>query len=156
MNEIITQLISATAIISLLGYLGQKALDVILNSKIENFKQRIEHENEVYKSKLNMLAKEHEVKFEALHVERAKAIKEMYILLTDFTDYVRGFVQLFRTKNQFNEDFRQGAAQTYFKLLQFYKYNKLYFSEEFCIQYSKFEEEGGIINNSIMALNLNS
>jgi hypothetical protein len=156
MNEIITHLISATAIVSLIGYIGQKALDAILNSKFEKYKQKIDFENELFKSKLSLIAKEHEVKFTALHEERGAVIQKFYMILSDYIDFVRAYVQVLRAPNSFGEDFKNGSFEIFHKLLEFTKYNKIYFSKKFYGEYEIFEVEAEKMIHAISSLDMNA
>ncbi|MFQ5353733.1 MAG: hypothetical protein ACE5DR_02195, partial [Thermodesulfobacteriota bacterium] len=50
-----------------LAYIAKRIIDTFLASRIEN-----------YKSNLEKIAIEHEIRFQQLHTERAQVIKELY------------------------------------------------------------------------------
>jgi hypothetical protein len=92
-----------------------------LNRKLERFK-----------SDLNRLAKEHEVRFSELHKKRAGIIAELFSLLYKADISVR--VIEIRTKEKHSEATLEYAAkeakEACNKALEFYERNKLYLSKE--------------------------
>lgn len=153
-KEILSLVLSATAIVAVLTFLGKIALELMSSSMLESFKMKLQNESELYKSNLSIVAKEHEIKFTNLQEERAKIIKELYVILVDFSDNVRAFVLLIQTKNEFNDQFRSQAAHKFYNLLNYFKYNEMYFNENFCNQFEEFMSEAAKINTSIQKVNL--
>lgn len=126
----------------LLAWLIRSALIQFLSKDIEAYKIELAAESakelEQLKHHLQIITKEHEVRFSALHEKRAVCLSELYLLLEEAFYRAELFDVFLRTsdfeslKAQAEEDFKTNS-----ELSRYFKKNKLYLSKATADQMEK-------------------
>jgi len=141
-TEILSQLINATVIVSLLGYLGKQFFEILINNKFEKFKHELETEKERFKNSLTLMSKEHEVKFTKLHEKRFEQIATLYPILFNFEQrwniYLNNRDAINPNVIELNKSFIHEMLKYIIELETLFGNNKLYFTPTFSSQVEEF------------------
>ena len=111
---------------------SQLALDNAkdLDSVRNELKAATNTEAEKLRPSLNMVAKEHEIKFSGLHEKRAETIAEGYSLLSDLHYKLADYVKVFESAGEPARPERQKVAAIAFdKFQDFYREKKIFFAK---------------------------
>lgn len=131
-----------------LAWLTKSIVVHFLSKDVEAYKSRIASEAakeiEQFKAQLQIVAREHDIRFSKLHEKRAEVISELYALLTDangdtqLLDFVLQLGPLTGEEDKFDEEkarkiqneVAEETADKCTKLADFFNQHKLYFNEE--------------------------
>ena len=113
-----------TGISMALAYIGKKAIEAYLSSRVER-----------YKAELKNLTTEHSIRFQQLHTERANVIKELYnkliVLDQSLVDALRGLHPVGNGIPTL-EDKVNALGKAHYDLYEFYVPKKIYFEKKIC------------------------
>lgn len=134
--------IGSFSIVALLGYLTKTL-----------FSKYIQAKTDAYKHTLEVIAIEHEIRFNELHKERAQIIKDIYSKILDFKISVSNFIRYVEAEStpdatralRFIEDKTVALALTY-------EPNRIYFSNKLCIQIDNLFVEVKSLNINLTSL----
>jgi len=119
-SELIKFLFGTAFISGLIAYLGRKIIDNYFSRGVEK-----------YKTELEKIKFEHEVKFAKLHEERALVIKELFSKLVTAENSFGSFVAIFEPVGQLpKEEKGKIAAEDFNNFVEYYRLNEIYFSDE--------------------------
>ena len=144
--ELIKSLGGLAILAASLAWLTKSIVTHFLSKDVEAYKSRIASESareiEQFKAQLQMVAREHEVRFSKLHEKRAGIISELYGLLREANNSTDLFDLVFqagplpglpfdsdaadKSRDQFAEEAQDKCA----KVSTFFTKHKLFFSEE--------------------------
>jgi len=129
-----------------LAWLTKSIITHLLSKDVEAYKSRIASESareiEQFKAQLQMMAREHEVRFSKLHEKRADIISELYVLLREANSSNELFDLVFQTgplpgspfnpdaADQSRDQFAEEAEDKCARVSIFFIRHKLFFSEE--------------------------
>ncbi len=120
----------ATAISLTLAYLGRKAIEAYLEGRLER-----------HRSDLQRLATEHSVRFQALHADRAQALKEFYSKLVELDDALRSTLRFFQHVSETPlEEKTANLSRLFNELRSCYIPRKIFFEPSICIQIERILE----------------
>lgn len=128
LQEIVEFLGGVTAISFTIGYLGKKAIEAFLASRVEE-----------YKSNLEKIAFEHSVQFSRLHSKRAEIIAEIYELLSDIENQARLLTTPIIGDGEPPRNITyQSTVELFYQLNEKYNKSRIYFPDEICKLIDKF------------------
>tara|TARA_R110000868_G_scaffold189777_2_gene433347 strand:+ start:11339 stop:11935 length:597 start_codon:yes stop_codon:yes gene_type:complete len=144
LEKILTLSIGGTTIGFIIVYLGKFFLEKSSEVIIEN-----------HKNQLEILKTEHQIKFSKLHEERAEIIKIIYHDFFELENKLEYLTTLFQGPEWINEKSRdEDAIKKYRETFERIEKNRIYFSENLCLQFiSALEEYYKIIELMLNAKN---
>jgi hypothetical protein len=132
-RELIEHLGSVAILIGALAWLAKSITAHFLSRDIEAYKERLSaasaREIEHVRSQLQIMAKEHEIRFSKLHEKRAEVVMDLYLLLDELRAYRLLMGILLEHGRQVDRHVDEGVELSA-KLFNFFKRNKLYLSSE--------------------------
>ena len=122
--------IGTVTLSAMIGFLAKSIFNNYLNKNVESFKFQLQQENERFKSELQRENLEFQIKFSALHKDRAVIIKELHGLFILVRQELKNFNK--------NEELQKLPAalnpvlKKFEELHNYFYSNKLYFSKMLC------------------------
>jgi hypothetical protein len=112
----------SAAISLLLGYLGKRAIDAFMSGRVE-----------AYKSDLQRLTTEHQVRYQHLHTERAQVIRDLYDKLAALDDTLHSTLREFQATGEapLTEKVNQLSRQ-FNELREYFLPRRIFFDESLC------------------------
>jgi hypothetical protein len=146
LSYIIAICASTVGVSSVVIYIGRRIIDQSLNLGIERYKGALNKElethrtqlqlqTEEFKSNLQKLGLEHQIRFTKLHEERGQSIKEIYGLLVALQNKLEHFTTMSQGPEWTVDQIREKAArEAYQTLASYFQINQLYFPNSICNQ----------------------
>jgi len=144
--ELIKSLGGLAILAASLTWLTKSIITHFLSKDVEAYKSRIASESpreiEQFKAQLQIMAREHEVRFSKLHEKRAEIISELYELLTEAKNRSELLDVVFQmgpipglpfnsaASDEVNDQVAEEAADKCTRVFTFFTRHKLFFSEE--------------------------
>lgn len=151
-TEIVTALGGTAILVGAVAWLTRSIIIHFLSKDVETFKQQLTHQSsleiERVKHDLRLIAVEHEQRTALLHERRADVIAKLYQLLVEFLDAAESFAAVVEYSG---ESSKPEKAKTFnkkaFDFHQFFRANRIYFSEATCAAVDElFREVGSSIS----------
>lgn len=134
-------------------YIGKaffnKVVSLYFDKGLEKYKNDLLHETEKYKTRLNQLTFEHQVKFQSLYAERAEAIKQINLRLYRFENTLRHLTSIVQGGEWYKDSERENKAWASLQeFVDYFELNQIYFDNRVC------EKLRSIINKSQEVINV--
>jgi hypothetical protein len=154
LQELIKYLGSAAIIMTAIAWLIKTLTTHSLRKDADAYKQQLARDTESFKSRLEMAAKEHEIRFGKLHEKRAQIIEQLYLLL-DEAQRARRLIPIAHKLGEqgINKGLIKEISDSYRKLVKFFDQNKLYFSSNVAEQMQKIINEIGDVEDYALLQN---
>ena len=118
---------------SVIGFIAKSIFNNWLDKNMEQYKLKIQSDNELFKSELHAKATEHQVKYSKLHEDRVIAIKELYKRLVNMESSLAILVSRVEYHGEDGKPEKARRFAENFNLaFDYYRVNKIYFSEDTC------------------------
>ena len=152
--ELLKTLGTTAIVVGASAWLIKSLITHFLSRKIESYKVELKAESdqkiEEVKSRLQILAQEHQTIFSRLHEKRAEIVAESYGLIHDVYSKAVGLGQdVFQGGLQTPKDRVKEVFDDCLKFYDFFQRRRIYFSEEVCTMMDDFIK---IIGETNMAL----
>lgn len=125
--------------IAVVKYLSKKLLDGWLQKKIDYYKNELNKDYEKYKTDIQLLAKENELRFSKLHNDRVEVIKNIYSKIVDVELNLFTLVRILRNESPDKPDWMNlitKTDQSFHDLQYYYTQNRIYFTADDCSLFS--------------------
>ncbi|MBR9861426.1 hypothetical protein GYB22_11915 [bacterium] len=123
-HQIFSGLFSSSVIIALIVFSGRKYIDRYFASTLTQF----EHD-------LSLIKAQHDIKFSILHEERAKQCRNLYLQIRKLESSLNTYTTIFQGPGwqEDNERF-QNVLNERINLQEQIEDNRIYFTDEFCLE----------------------
>jgi len=154
-DEIVKFLISVTSLSAIIIYIGKKLVDKSLDAGIEKYKTNLNKELELFKSELNRVDTEHQIKYNRLSEQRADRINLLYKSLYELEQKLKYLTTMaqgpeWSTDTERAEDVRKHLSH----LEEILELNRIYFKDELCGEIEAIIRESKKIETSIYSAKL--
>ena len=117
--------IGTVTVTTVIGFIAKSIFNNYLSKKVELYKSQLQYESETFKAELQRQNAEHQIKFSALHKDRATIIKELHT----------GFLNVRKELIEYNKDpqlqqlpkEQNPVLLRFYELRSFFNLNKLFF-----------------------------
>ncbi|ANC20799.1 hypothetical protein WR52_19195 [Bacillus cereus] len=123
----------------LISYYIKKKISNFLDERLEEQKEALKKQTELYKSELLKINHKYQITFSKLHENRAEAIQGLYSKLIKLESNARGLINEFPTGERPNKK-SSNTINSYIDLDDYFVVNKLYFSKDICNSFERIQE----------------
>jgi hypothetical protein len=118
-------------------YIGKaifnKGVSLYFDKGLEKYKNDLLHETEKYRTDLNRLTFEHQVKFQTLYQERAETIKQISIKLYNLQNSLKHLTSIFQGGEWYKDSEREKkAGESLQEFTDYFELNQIYFDSKIC------------------------
>ena len=125
--------ISGATVTLVIGYLGKKVIDQYLSSRLENHKSNLDREIIQFKSNIERINVQSNLRYQRIFEERASIIKELYQLIAIVEKNIRILVSLGQGSEWIEEKMKEIHANSSLQnLYDVFSKNKIYFNSDQC------------------------
>lgn len=125
--------ISGATISLILGYLGKQIIEQFLKSRLEKYKNDLSNESLLFKSNLERLNAENNIRYQKIFEERAILIKEFYKKIYSLEKNIKNLVTTFQGPEWIDDKKRDKNARDSLDIvIENYSENKIFFNKNQC------------------------
>jgi hypothetical protein len=130
-QEILKYFISVTVITGTIGFISKTLFSKFIDAGIEKYKAALNKDLELYKSDLERINTEHQIRYSKLYEKRGKKIKKLYQLIYELENKLKFLTSAFQGQDWTADTERSDAVENHlFVLEKTLELNRIYFAEE--------------------------
>jgi len=154
-SGIIEFVISVSGVSAIIGYVGKKLVDKVLDAGVEKYKASLDKELELFKADLTRINIEHQIKYDKLSEARADKISQLYSVVYALEEKLKYLTSVWQGPEWSTDTTRQqDVKQLIDDLREILELNRIYFTQKLCDGIEFVIKESVRILNDIFAAKL--